>query len=180
MCEYCGCQQVPAIAALTAEHDELRALARDAAAAARSGDRPAATALASRLLELLRPHTEIEEQALFPAMAGEFAEHVASLQDDHRRIEDTLTAIADPTDTSENWTRELHAALAELFTHILREQDGLFPATLSVLTPADWDRLDEIRDQVIGQLSGKVATRPRAAPEPAGTGQQSTVSVDLP
>ena len=176
MCEYCGCQDVPAIAALTAEHDALRALARDAAAAARSGDRPASAAVAVRLLELLRPHTEIEEQALFPAMAGEFAEHVESLQDDHRRIEHTLTVIADPADTRDSWAQDLHTALAELFTHILREQDGLFPATLSVLTPADWDRLDEVRDHVTGHATGQ----PRAAPGPARTGSPPTVSVDLP
>ena len=173
MCEYCGCQNVPAIAALTAEHDELRAVARDAAAAARSGDRVAGAAAARRLLALLRPHTQIEEQALFPAMAGEFAEHVASLLDDHHRIEHTLVVIADPADDRATWVQDLHEALAELFTHILREQDGLFPATLSVLTPADWDHLDEVRTQVTGP-----SRAPR--PGPAHTGSTSTVSVDLP
>lgn len=173
MCEYCGCQNVPAIAALTAEHDELRAVARDAAGAARSGDRIAAAAAARRLLTLLRPHTQIEEQALFPAMAGEFAEHVASLLDDHHRIEHTLAVIADPADAGVSWVQELHEALAELFTHILREQDGLFPATLSVLTPSDWDHLDQVRTQVTGQTGAP-------APGPARTGSTSTVSVDLP
>ena len=173
MCEYCGCQNVPAIAALTAEHDELRGVARDAAAAARSGDRVAAAAAARRLLALLRPHTQIEEQALFPAMAGEFAEHVASLLDDHNRIERTLAVIADPADARANWVQELREALAELFTHILREQDGLFPATLSVLTPADWDHLDQVRQQVSGQPGAP-------APGPARTASTATVSLDLP
>ena len=91
-------------------------------------------------MTLLRPHTQIEEQALFPAMAGEFAEHIASLLGDHHRIEHTLAVIADPADARARWAPDLNEALAELFTHILREQDGLFPATLSVLTPADWEQ----------------------------------------
>jgi hypothetical protein len=167
MCEYCGCQDVPAIAALTAEHDELRAVARDGARAARSADRDAARTVAHRLLVLLRPHTEIEERALFPAMAGEFAEHVASLSADHRRIEDTLTRIADPADRTVTWAADLDAALGELFTHILREQDGLFPATLSVLTPDDWDRLDDVRAEVVGtQRPDPRATPPHARARP--------------
>lgn len=173
MCEYCGCQNVPAIAALTAEHDGLRAVARDATAAARSEDRNAAADAARRLLTLLRPHTEIEDRALFPAMAGEFAEHVTSLLDDHRRIEHMLAIVADPADTGVTWVQDLNAALAELFNHILREQDGLFPATLSVLTPADWDHLDQVRTQVTGQAGAP-------APGPAGSSSTSTASVNLP
>lgn len=136
---------MPAIAALTAEHDALRAVARDAVKAARARDRAAAADAARELLRLLRPHTEIEEVALFPAMAGEFADHIDSLLDDHRRIDNTLVAIADPEADRPDWVAELDTALADLFTHILREQDGLFPATLSVLTPDDWERLDEAR-----------------------------------
>ncbi|MEO9139093.1 MAG: hemerythrin domain-containing protein [Jatrophihabitans sp.] len=149
MCEYCGCQDVPAIAALIAEHDELRAVARDAVAAAGTGDRAATAPLARRLLTLLRPHTEIEEQALFPVMAGEFADHVESLTEDHRRIEDLLLRVADVEDECPEWKHDLNTALGDLFTHILREQDGLFPATLSVLSPDDWDHLDQVRAQVM-------------------------------
>jgi hypothetical protein len=170
VCEYCGCHNVPAIAALTAEHDELRAVAREATHAARSHDRAAAAAAAHGLLMLLAPHTEIEERALFPAMARDFAEHVASLLDDHHRIERTLAVVADPADDRASWVQDLSAAVAELFTHILREQDGLFPATLSVLTPADWEHLDQVRTQVTGQSRAPT-------PGPARTGSASAVSV---
>ena len=42
----------------------------------------------------------VEERGLFPAMAGEFGAHVASLADDHRRIERVLGDLAagDPAD----------------------------------------------------------------------------------
>ncbi len=148
MCEYCGCQEVPAIAQLTVEHDEIRAVAREAGRAGHSEDHGAAVAAAQRLLELLEPHTAIEERGLFPAMAGEFAEHTSSLVADHRRIEDALADLASSTGPSKGWTGRLDTALSELFEHILREQDGLFPATLSVLTPEQWEALDEVRAQV--------------------------------
>jgi hypothetical protein len=32
-----------------------------------------------------------------------------------------------------------------LFEHILKEQDGVFPAAMSVLTPRDWERLASVR-----------------------------------
>lgn len=148
MCEYCGCQDVLAIAALTSEHDDIRAVARNAACAARAGDRQAAAAAACQLLTLLEPHTEVEERGLFPAMAGEFAEHVASLEADHSRIGAALTGIADGSDRAAGWAGRLDAALGQLFNHILREQDGLFPAALSVLTPAQWDVLEQVRAEI--------------------------------
>ena len=154
MCEYCGCQSIPAIAALIDEHDELRGIAREASSAARRGDRRAAAHAAAKLLKVLAPHNEIEERALMPAMAGEFADHVASLEQEHRHLNELLMGIADETADVPDWAQRLEDAVAELFTHILREQDGLFPATLSVLTPAQWDELDEVRAEVTARSAG--------------------------
>jgi hemerythrin-like domain-containing protein len=148
MCEYCGCQSVPAIAELTAEHDQIREVARDLDAVARQDDLPVAAEVAGQLLNLLAPHTAVEEQGLFPAMAGEFDDHVASLADDHRRIEQVLGDVA-AGDPAEGWSLRVRAVVSELFDHILREQDGLFPASLSVLSPEQWDRLDEVRRTVL-------------------------------
>jgi hypothetical protein len=158
MCEYCGCQDVPAIATLTAEHDEIRAVAREATTAARNDDRAAAAQAAGQLLALLGPHVEIEERGLFPAMATEFADHVASLESEHRDLEQVLARIADPTSQASGWAMDLMSAMGDLFGHILREQDGLFPASLSVLTPAQWDQLDNVRAEVTGRAAPEMTT----------------------
>lgn len=150
MCEYCGCQNVDAIAQLTREHDVLRTVAREATEAAHAGDRSAANRAVVRLLELLSPHTEIEERGLFPAMATEFGPHVGSLQDDHRRLDNMLHDLAAAGD-DEGWPRSLDSAVTELFEHILREQDGLFPASLSVLSTDDWEQLDNVRAEVVAR-----------------------------
>lgn len=144
MCEYCGCQQIAAIATLTAEHDQIRAVARVVDLAGRDGDYPAVRSAARQLLDLLGPHTAIEEQGLFPAMAGEFGEHVRSLEADHRQIHSVLAGLTSTCSPAVGWQREVATVVQVLFDHILREQDGLFPATLSVLSAQDWDRLDRL------------------------------------
>jgi hypothetical protein len=148
MCEYCGCQSVAAIAQLTSEHDEIRAVAREASHGARAGDHRAAALAARQLLTLLEPHTDVEERGLFPAMAREFPEHVASLEADHQRIETVLEEFASGTTARSGWPARLDSAVADLFLHILREQDGLFPAALTVLTPHQWDALDDMQTAV--------------------------------
>jgi hemerythrin-like domain-containing protein len=141
MCEYCGCQDIPAIAKLTAEHDDIVALMAQVAEALAGGDAEGAAQVCKQLLTVLRPHTTVEEQGLFPAMRGEFADQVEALQAEHRAIE---AMLAEPP-TNAEWPRRLTAALHQLREHILKEQDGVFPASLAILAPEDWDHLDEVR-----------------------------------
>jgi len=149
VCEYCGCQDIPAIATLTAEHEAIREVARVGQQAATASDHPAAVAAATRLKELLDPHSRIEELGLFPAMAGEFGEHTERLTAEHRALEAELTELIDSAAPVAGWEQRLTAALSELFEHILREQDGLFPATLSVMTPEQWDSLADVRAAIV-------------------------------
>jgi hemerythrin-like domain-containing protein len=141
MCEYCGCQDVPAIARLTAEHDaivDLIAHVRDALA---RDDLEGAAQTGKQMLAVLGPHTSVEEQALFPAMRAEFTDQIDQLRAEHREIEAVLAA--EPTDP--DWPTRLVAAMHQLREHILKEQDGVFPASLAILTPEDWERLDAVR-----------------------------------
>jgi hemerythrin-like domain-containing protein len=144
MCEYCGCQQVDAIAELTAEHDRLRDLGRDLSVAANRGDPAAARTAASAMRALLEQHTYVEERGLFPLLAGEFGPQLQALVDEHHAIEAVLADLAAGT-PEPGWRHATHLALAHLFDHILKEQDGVFPAALATLTPAEWDAVDAAR-----------------------------------
>ena len=138
MCEYCGCQQIEALGELTREHEEIRELAREAVDA---GTADAAVAAVQQLLAALAPHNRVEEDGLFAAMAAQFPEHTDSLRAEHQEIGDLITAfLTDPADRT-----PLYRALDMLFEHILREQDGLFPAALAYLGPAEWDEIDRVR-----------------------------------
>src|SRR3954469_12106032 len=132
MCEYCGCQSLETIAELTGEHDRLRSLGRDLTDAAQIGDRTTAAAVAERMFAVLGPHTAVEEGGLFPAMAGDFPSQIGDLHADHERMDAALHEIA--RGAADDWAVRSLATVDELFEHILKEQDGVFPAALSTLT----------------------------------------------
>lgn len=148
MCEYCGCQAVTAIDELTREHDLVVNLIGDVRAAHATGDLPALAELAGQIAAVLAPHTEVEEQGLFPALADDFPDHVTVLRAEHRRIETVLAEAADGTPTDPTWPHRLTEVLDMLRDHILKEQDGVFPAALANLGTADWEAVDAVRARV--------------------------------
>jgi hemerythrin-like domain-containing protein len=148
MCEYCGCQAVPAVELLTSEHDAVVNLIGAVQRALSSGNLDGAAEGTRSIADVLGPHTRVEEDALFPAMAGDFPDHVEALRAEHTMVEGVLAESADGTPADPGWPDRLAGALHTLRDHILKEQDGLFPAALASLGPADWEAVDEVRGQV--------------------------------
>ncbi|OBH23616.1 hemerythrin HHE cation-binding protein [Mycobacterium sp. E342] len=153
MCEYCGCQAVAAIAELTREHDELVNLIGCARRAQAAGDVAGLAAVGRRMTRVLAPHTRVEEQGLFVALAAQFPDHVAALTAEHRHIEAVLAECAHGAPTDPTWPARLLEALRVLRDHILAEQDGVFPAALANLDPEDWDAIDAVRSGATAELS---------------------------
>lgn len=148
--EYCGCQANRAIEQLTGEHDRALDHVRDVEAAAHSQDAAAAHAATAALVALLAPHNTVEEKALFPALAGEFPEHIDVLLEEHELIQRTLGEMAWEGPPGDGWGGRLLQAMDVLRNHIRKEEDGVFPAALSVLASQDWDRLEQVRLEVCG------------------------------
>lgn len=153
MCEYCGCQRVPTIADLTAEHDAVVDLIGHVRGALRVYDVDGAAALSRRISAVLDPHIAVEEEALFPAMSADFPEHVSALEDEHHQLAILLGEAATGTPTDPGWPPRLLAGLHTLREHIFKEQDGVFPAALSTLTPEQWSVLDDVRGRVGSALT---------------------------
>jgi hemerythrin-like domain-containing protein len=145
MCEYCGCQSVTAIDELTREHDMVVNMIGDVRSAHTIGDVAAMAELARRIAAVLRPHTEVEEHGLFPLLTDEFPEHVTALQAEHRHVEAILGAAEAGTPADPGWPQQLIDTLDLLREHILKEQDGVFPAALTSLSGDDWDIVDAVR-----------------------------------
>jgi len=152
MCEYCGCQDVAAIGELTREHDLVVDLIGDARSAYRDDDVPGMAQAARRIAEILGPHTRVEEDALFPALAGAFPDQIAALEAEHRVVEPVLAEAAGAVPDDPGWPRRLMAVLDVLRAHILKEQDGVFPAALAELSTQAWESLDAVRVRVGGIL----------------------------
>ncbi|MET8560834.1 hemerythrin domain-containing protein [Streptomyces flaveolus] len=148
MCEYCGCQALVSIDQLTREHEAVVNLISHVRDAHRHGEVTRMAELARAIAAVLGPHTEVEEHGLFPAVAADFPEKIASLVDEHRRIEAVLAEADGPFLTDPTWPERLIDTLHLLRDHILKEQDGVFPAALAVLDTGQWEAIEAVRARV--------------------------------
>jgi hemerythrin-like domain-containing protein len=147
MCEYCGCQQIAVIGELTREHDAVVALISQIKSSL-AGQRLADAAGRCReISSILAPHTVVEEQGLFPEMTDEFPDHVEVLRSEHREIENVLGEAAGGLPDDPTWPDRLTGVLSLLREHILKEQDGVFPAALAALDADQWERIEAVRAQ---------------------------------
>ena len=139
MCQYCGCRAVPLIRDYIAEHDHVLNLLDGALRAIAVDDLVGAAGHVSDAREALASHWTGEENGIFKVMAArddEYASYVAPLVEEHRELEQLLARL----DVSEpNDQQVLRTAFAELREHISKEEDGLFPASLIVLSGDDWN-----------------------------------------
>ncbi|MFK4145395.1 hemerythrin domain-containing protein [Streptomyces sp. NPDC004065] len=148
MCEYCGCQSLESIDELTREHDTVVDLIGLVRAADDDGDVTRMAELAREIASVLGPHTQVEEHGLFPALADDFPEKISALEEEHRRIEAVLEEAADAVPADPAWPGRLTEALALLREHILKEQDGVFPAALAFLSTEQWEAVEAVRARV--------------------------------
>ncbi|HBO54141.1 hemerythrin domain-containing protein [Janibacter terrae] len=140
MCSYCGCQSIDMIGRFTAEHEELinaTGLLRRAAAA---GDTAEVVELVDDLAAMLAPHTGAEEAGLFTVLRRDedFTGYIDALCSEHVGLDGLLARVR---------AGDLAAAdrfYTELRSHIEREEDGLFPASLTTLRGDDWDEVDAL------------------------------------
>jgi len=156
MCDYCGCQALGTIEELTQEHDLVINLMGEVRAAHARADTAQMAELARQIAAMLGPHTQVEEQGLFPALTPEFPDHIAGLRAEHRRVEAALSEAAAGTPADPAWPARLAKTLALLRDHIFKEQDGVFPAALATLGAADWEAAEAVRSRVGASLSRPV------------------------
>lgn len=148
MCEYCGCQSLTPIAELTREHETVVNLIGAVRAADARHDIAGMATVVRQIATVLGPHTQVEEQGLFPALVAEFPEHVATLREQHRRVETVLAEAKSEVPTDPTWPERLIEVLHLLREHILAEQDGVFPAALASLTNDQWEAVAAVRTRV--------------------------------
>ncbi len=148
MCEYCGCQALASIDQLSREHETVVNLIGQVRDAHRDGDTARMAQVARRIAAVLGPHTQVEEHGLFPALADDFPDQIAVLEDEHRQVEAVLEEAAAGTPADPTWPERLIDMLHQLRDHILKEQDGVFPAALAYLSTEQWESVEEVRARV--------------------------------
>ena len=138
MCHYCGCRQIPLLRDYIAEHDPVTNLGGDAVRAIDVHDYVKARRMITEMATALSAHWQGEENGLFRAMQHEqaYADYIAPLVEEHRELAEFLASVdvEDPADQ-----QRIRIMVAELLDHIRKEEDGLFPASLTALSGPDWD-----------------------------------------
>ncbi|RFU85912.1 hemerythrin domain-containing protein [Streptomyces triticagri] len=139
MCHYCGCREIPLIKEFIAEHERVTDAAGDAVRALDRGDPDRARVLVDAMARELTSHWRGEEDGLFAVMRDdpEYADYIDALVREHRELAALLPRL-DLTDAADAAT--LREAVDELHHHIAKEEDGLFPASLTALSGDGWDR----------------------------------------
>ena len=174
MCEYCGCQALEVVAQLTREHDLVTELIGRIRLSVGADDRVSTRLLCRELRFLLGPHIVVEEQGLFPELQDEYGEHMDGLRKEHADLDAVLADVADHGE----WSEELLEALTALRLHILKEQDGVFPAALAALSADAWSRVEQVRTEAAAQPAGDAGSAASTAaqasvkdrePEPTAT-----------
>ncbi len=148
MCEYCGCQQIATIAELSSEHDAVVAHVSQIQSALAGERLEDVASSCQQILAILAPHTVVEEEGLFAEMTEEFPDHIKVLRSEHREIEKVLGETTDGFPDDPTWPDRLLGALHTLREHILKEQDGVFPAALAALDADQWERIEAVRAQI--------------------------------
>ena len=140
MCSYCGCRSIGVIGRFSTEHDDLinvAGLLRRAVAAGRADE---VAELVDDVSGLLTPHTDAEEAGLFTVLRRDedFTDHIENLCLEHVDLDDLLARIrAGEHDLVERFDTELRS-------HIAREENGLFPASLTTLSGDEWSEVDDL------------------------------------
>ncbi|GAC57635.1 hypothetical protein GOHSU_22_00950 [Gordonia hirsuta DSM 44140 = NBRC 16056] len=130
---------MPLLRDYTAEHERVINLGADAIRALDAGDTTAAQRFTGRLATQLRSHWRGEEDGIFAALLNNddiFAAHIEPLIAEHRSLDQFLTVV----DLTRSDHRDrLRAEVDGLQEHIAKEEDSLFPASLSALGGHEWD-----------------------------------------
>ena len=144
MCDYCGCRRQATIDELSQEHEQLLnvvyRLRRDAA---RADHAAVVEVLDVELAPLLRRHTDKEERGLFVQLRDAWSVdgRLASLEDEHRRIEGLLeTVVAGGA----SWRDALVCLGDELSEHIFDEETDLFPYAMYELSDGQWSAVEQV------------------------------------
>ena len=129
---------MPLLRDYIAEHERATNLGGEAVRAIDRGDLRRARHLLGEMATELASHWQGEETGLFRVMAREemFAEHIAPLIREHRELAELLATvdILEP-----EGQQAIRTAVSDLYEHISKEEDGLFPASLTALGGDEWD-----------------------------------------
>jgi len=128
MCQACRCRQIAIIDQLSREHEYVLTLVGKVRNPALG--RADVREIVAEIQRVLRPHTRVEEDGLFPALSAYVPQRVEALTAEHRALETQLAQLAEDAVSDDAWLRPLLTAMRVLCDHTASEREALFPVAM--------------------------------------------------
>jgi len=138
VCHYCGCRDIPLIKEFIAEHEVITEAAETILRYLEREQPERVQEVVERIFGELASHFAGEEDGLFAVMHPdpEYTDYIDDLVAEHRALT-ALLREADPACAADR--ERLAAAMNDIHRHIAKEEEGLFPVSLSALTGEQWN-----------------------------------------
>lgn len=129
---------MPLIRDYISEHARVLNLGGEAVRAIDRGDLDSAQRLLAEMAAELKSHWQGEENGLFNVLSREkmFAEHIEPLIREHRELARLLATVDVSRPEHQAAIRD---AVEDLWEHTRKEEDGIFPASITELDGDEWD-----------------------------------------
>jgi len=146
MCQACRCRQIAIIDQLSREHEYVLTLVDKVRNPALG--RADVREIVAEIQRVLRPHTRVEEDGLFPALSAYVPQRVEALTAEHRALETQLAQLAEDAVSDDAWLRPLLTAMRVLCDHTASEREALFPVAMACLDPTQAAEIEQVRSMV--------------------------------
>lgn len=137
-----------AVQLLTADHNRVRGLFKQARSAREADDISKLTALAQKIRTELEIHTRIEEEIFYPeveAASSELAEMVAEGLEEHHVVDHLIEEMSTLDPSDDTWSAKLTVVMENVEHHAEEEEEEMFPEVRSTLGRS---RLEELTQRL--------------------------------
>jgi len=145
-----------AIALLTADHNDVRSMFREAESAGAQQKQQ----LFIRMRDALKAHTAIEEEIFYPALAQQMADEIREARSEHKQVDQLLMEMGKIQAEDIRFTEMLRELMQSVEHHAGEEEQEMFPKSRELLGD---DRLRQLGEEMQQRKRALMGQEGRAA-----------------
>jgi hemerythrin superfamily protein len=145
-----------AIALLTADHNEVRSMFREAESAGVQQKHQ----LFLRMRDALKTHTAIEEEIFYPALEHDMADEIREARSEHKTVDQLLLQLGRIQAEDIRFTEMLRELMQNVEHHASEEEQEIFPRSRELLGE---DKVRQLGEQLQQRKRTLLGQQGRAA-----------------
>jgi len=145
-----------AVALLTADHNEVRSMFREAESAGPQQKHQ----LFLRMRDALKAHTTVEEEIFYPALEQQMAAEIREARSEHKTVDQLLMQMGNIQAEDIRFTEMLRELMQNVEHHAGEEEKEMFPKSREMLGD---DKLRQLGEQMQQRKSALLGQQGRAA-----------------